>query len=323
VGLVVGTLTVWLLARVRDTAIGVMVTLLAPFVAYLPAEALGVSGVLATVLAGVYARRAERNASSDGRVVAAGVWQMVLFLVNGLVFVLIGLQLPNVVRGLEPFGDRIVMITAAVALAVVIARFVWVYPTTYVARLIPAVRRGDRTPWQPVFLIGWSGLRGVVSLAAALALPLGFPERDLILFLVFAVILVTLVGQGLTLPLVIRKLGLAPDGDLTHDHVHARGLTTEAALARIEELRGQWPGHLELIDQLGDRYAHRARHDEMHHEEGGAAEQELLEHGQIRRDVIDAERRAAFDLHERGVITDDVLRRLERDLDLEELRMEA
>jgi CPA1 family monovalent cation:H+ antiporter len=105
--------------------------------------------------------------------------------------------------------------------------------------------------------------------------------------------------------------------------VHARGLTTEAALARIEEMRARWPGHLELIDQLRDRYEHRARHDEQHHEEGGAAEQELLEHGQIRRDVIDAERRAAFDLHERGVITDEVLRRIERDLDLEELRMEA
>jgi Na+/H+ antiporter len=323
VGLVVGTLTVWLLARVRDTALGVMITLLAPFVAYLPAETLGVSGVLATVLAGVFARRAERNTSSDGRVVAAGVWQMVLFLVNGLVFVLIGLQLPNVVRGLDAFADRIVLITAAVAIAIVIARFVWVFPAMYAARLLPAVRRGDPTPWQPVFLISWSGLRGVVSLAAALALPIGFPERDLILFLVFAVILVTLVGQGLTLPLVIRRLGLAPDGDVTHDHVHARGLTTEAALARIEELRAQWPGHLELIDQMRDRYTHRARHDEMHHEEGGAAEQELLEHAQIRRDVIDAERRSAFDLHERGVITDEVLRRIERDLDLEELRMEA
>ncbi len=324
VGLVVGTLAVWLLAHVRDTAIGVTITLLAPFVAYLPAEALGVSGVLATVLAGVYARRGERNASSDARVVAAGAWQMVLFLLNGLVFVLIGLQLPNVVRGLDVFGDRLVMITAAVALAVVIARFVWVYPATYLARLIPGLRRGDPAPpWQAVFIVGWSGLRGVVSLAAALALPLGFPERDLILFLVFAVILVTLVGQGLTLPLVIRKLGLAPDGDVTHDHVHARGLTTEVALARIEELRAQWPGHLELIDQLRDRYGHRARHDEQHHEDGGAAEQELLEHGHIRREVIDAERRAAFDLHERGVITDEVLRRLERDLDLDDLRMEA
>jgi CPA1 family monovalent cation:H+ antiporter len=110
---------------------------------------------------------------------------------------------------------------------------------------------------------------------------------------------------------------------VSHDEVHARGLTTEAALARLDELRSRWPGHLELIDQLRDRYAHRARHDEKHHEDGGAAEQELLEHGLIRREVIDAERRAALDLHERGVITDDVLRRIERDLDLEDLRMEA
>jgi Na+/H+ antiporter len=323
VGLVVGQVTVWLLARVTDTSIGVMITLLAPFAAYLPAEALGVSGVLAAVLAGIYARRAVRNATSDARLVAAGAWQMALFLLNGLVFVLIGLQLPNVVRALDEFGDRLVMITAATAVAVVVARFVWVFPVTYAGRLIPGPRRGDPPAWREVFLIGWSGLRGVVSLAAALALPLGFPERDLILFLVFAIILVTLVGQGLTLPLLIHRLGLAPDGDITHDHVHARGMTTEAALARIEELRAQWPGHLELIDQLRDRYSHRARHDEQHHEDGGAAEQELIEHGHIRREVIEAERSAAFDLHERGVITDDVLRRIERDLDLEELRMEA
>jgi CPA1 family monovalent cation:H+ antiporter len=139
----------------------------------------------------------------------------------------------------------------------------------------------------------------------------------------FAVILATLVGQGLTLPLLIKKLGLAPDAGAAHDEAHARGLTTEAALERIEELRARWPGHLELIDQLRDRYTHRARHDELHHEDGGAAEQELLEHGLIRREVIDAERRAALDLNERGIITDDVLRRIERDLDLEDLRLEA
>jgi len=215
-------------------------------------------------------------------------------------------------------------VTAAVCLAVVIARIVWVYPASYLPRLIPAVARHDpNPPWQAVFVVGWSGLRGVVSLAAALALPANFPERDLILFLTFAVILVTLVGQGLTLPLVIKKLGVVSTADASHDEVHARGLTTEAALARLEELRARWPGHIELIDQLRDRYAHRARHDELHHEDGDAAEQELLEHGLIRREVIDAERRAALDLHDRGVITEQVLRRLERDLDLEDLRMEA
>jgi CPA1 family monovalent cation:H+ antiporter len=201
---------------------------------------------------------------------------------------------------------------------------VWVIPATYLSRLIPSVRRADPIPsWRAVFLVSWSGLRGVVTLAAALALPIDFPERSFILFVAFAVILATLVGQGLTLPLLIKKLGLAPDAGAAHDEAHARGLTTEAALARIDELRAQWPGHIELIDQLRDRYEHRARHDEKHHEDGDAAEQELLEHGLIRREVIDAERRAALQLHERGVIADDVLRRLERDLDLEELRLEA
>ncbi len=325
-GLVLAVAAGWFLARVLEPAIAVTITLLAPYAAYLLAEYLGVSGILATVVAGLYGRSAMRHTSSDTRVVATGAWQMVIFLFNGLVFVLIGLQLPNVLGGLATAPDRMAVITGAVVLAVVVARIVWVFPATYVPRwLSSALRRADPSPpWQAVFIVSWSGLRGVVSLAAALALPIGFPERDLILFLVFTVILVTLVGQGLTLPLVIRGLGIASEGDVEHDMAHARGLTGEAALARIEELRDRWPGHLELIDQLRDRYTHRARHDEAHHgEEPGAAEQELLEHTQIRREIIDAERRAALDLHERGVLSDDVLRRIERDLDLEDLRMEA
>jgi len=323
VGVVVGFTGEWLLANIHDTAIAVMITLLAPFAAYLPAETLGVSGVLATVVAGLFARRALSRSSSDVRVVGTAAWQMVLFLLNGLVFMLIGLQLPSVVSGLGDF-NRVLGDAAILALAVVLARIVWVFPATYLSRLIPSVRRANPSPpWRAVFLIGWSGLRGVVTLAAALALPLDFPARRFILFVAFTVILVTLVGQGLTLPLLIKKLGLAPDTSASHDEVHARGLTTEAALARLEELRARWPGHLELIDQLRDRYEHRARHDEQHHEDGGAAEQELLEHGLIRREVIDAERQAAVDLRDRGVITDDVLRRIERDLDLEDLRMEA
>jgi len=324
VGLVVGFAGQWLLTNIRDTAIAVTITLLAPYAAYLGAESIGVSGVLATVVGGLLARGATRRSSSDVRVVATGAWQILLFLLNGLVFMLIGLQLPSVLRGLTADLSRVATVTVAVCLAVVIARIVWVYPASYLPRLIPAIARRDpNPPWQAVFVVGWSGLRGVVSLAAALALPADFPERDLILFLVFAVILVTLVGQGLTLPLVIKKLGVVSKADAAHDEVHARGLTTEAALARLEELGAQWPGHVELIDQLRDRYTHRARHDEQHHEDGGAAEQELLEHGLIRREVIDAERRAALDLHDRGVITEQVLRRLERDLDLEDLRMEA
>jgi NhaP-type Na+/H+ or K+/H+ antiporter len=164
-----------------------------------------------------------------------------------------------------------------------------------------------------------------VSLAAALALPQDFPERDLILFFTFTVILVTLVGQGLTLPALIRLLGVAPDAGASHAEAHARALTAEAALARLDELDEQWPGHRPLIDTLRAQYQHRTSHAELHHNESepGAAETELLEHAEIRREAIEAERRAAFDLHDRGIIDDAVLRRIERDVDLEDLRREA
>jgi Na+/H+ antiporter len=327
VGGLVGLVVRGALERSRDVTFGVTVMLLAPYAAYLPAEQIGVSGVIAAVVAGLLARGALTRATSDARITATAVWQTEVFVLNGLVFVLIGLQLPSVLPAVAARSlTEAIAIAAAISLAVIVARVVWVFPAAYLPRwLFPAVRRVDPyPPWQVVTIVGWSGLRGVVSLAAALALPRIFPERDLVLFVTFGVILVTLVGQGLTLPLVIRGLGIAPEADVAHDEGHARILTGEAAVARIDELALQWPTHLELIDQLRDRYQHRTRHIEAHDEaEPGAAEQELLEHTLIRRAVIEAERTAAFDLHDRGVIDDRVLRRIERDLDLEELRMEA
>lgn len=327
VGGIVGVVVLRALERSRDATFGVAVMLLAPYAAYLPAEQLGVSGVIAAVVAGLLARGAIRRATSDARVTAAAVWQTEIFVLNGLVFVLIGLQVPSVLAAVAARSlSQAIAITAAIALAVIVARFVWVFPATYLPRWLSAGlrRRDPAPPVRAVIIVAWSGLRGVVSLAAALALPRGFPERDLVLFVSFGVILVTLVGQGLSLPAVIRGLGLAPDTDIAHDEGHARLLTAEAAMARIGELENEWPTHRELIDQLRDRYQHRTRHIEAHHEqEPGAAEQELLEHTLIRRAVLEAERTAAFDLHDRGVIDDRVLRRIERDIDLEELRMEA
>jgi NhaP-type Na+/H+ or K+/H+ antiporter len=179
-------------------------------------------------------------------------------------------------------------------------------------------------------VLSWAGMRGVVSLAAVLALPIAlpgggaFPARDALTVITFTVILVTLVGQGLTLPLVIRAVGLARDEDEGHEEAHARRELSEVGLARIAELQEQWPGHRELIDQLRITYQHRTEHAEQHHEEpGSVAEQELVEHRAIRRAVIDAERGALMRLRDEGSIDDDVLRTIERDLDLEELRMEA
>ena len=214
-GLIVGFALGWvvdrLAERVTETALVVAITLIAPYVAYLPAEALGVSGVLAAVVAGAFTRHAMRHTSSDARVVGESVWQIWLFLLNGLVFFLLGLQLRSVVRNVDLTPDTIVA-TVAIVLAVVLSRFVWVFPGTYLPRFLPKIRAAEPPPQvRAVVVVGWSGLRGVVSLAAALALPVGFPGRDLILFITFTVILATLIGQGLTLPLIIRALGLAPD----------------------------------------------------------------------------------------------------------------
>jgi CPA1 family monovalent cation:H+ antiporter len=325
VGMVVGYALDRLATRVTDTAIAVAITLVAPYAAYLPAESLGVSGILATVVAGLWMRHAIRHSSSDSRVVGAAVWQIWLFMLNGFVFFLLGLQLPTVIRDVTLDATTLAS-AAAIVLVVIFGRFLWVFPVVYIQRLIfPLFRRADPTPpWRAVTVIGWAGLRGVVSLAAALALPAGFPGRELILFFTFVVILVTLVGQGLTLPAVIRALGLAPEADKAGAEAQARALTAEAALARLDDLEAEWPTHKPLIDALRAKYEHATSHaEERAGAEPGAAEQEQLEHTQIRRELIEAERRAAFDLRERGVIDDDLLRRIERDLDLEELRSEG
>jgi len=170
-----------------------------------------------------------------------------------------------------------------------------------------------------------------VSLFAALALPLAFPGRGLLIFLTFTVILVTLIGQGLTLPALIRFLGVVDDGSVEHEESHARSAATAAALVRLEELRSEVPGHLPLIDQLKERYEHRGEHlvhdDEptptLADDEMTPEQVEELEHDEIRRAVISAERLAILDLRDRGEISDDALRRIERDLDLDELRREA
>ena len=312
----------------------VILTFLLPVAAYLPAERFGLSGVLATVAAGIYVgRHAPRSMSSSVRIAGTSAWQVLLFVINGTVFILIGVQLPAVLEGL---GGRspleLIGLALAISLTVIVVRIVWVFPGTFIPRWLSAGIRGrEPTPaLRNVFLVSWAGMRGVVSLAAALALPhtlrdgRPFPERDLLIFLTFAVILATLVGQGLSLPLVIRRLGIAADGGDAHEESHVRQAAAEAAVSRIEELAVEWPGHLELIDALRAQYGHRASHDQ-HDEDGAtdAAEQELLEHRIIRGAVIDAEREALLRMRDRGALGDEVFRRVERDLDLEELRMEA
>jgi CPA1 family monovalent cation:H+ antiporter len=343
-GVAVGLAVGWLVARLRRPLhyppIEITISLLTPFAAYLPADALGVSGVLATVACGLYLGRQEpRLMDADTRVQSRAVWDTGVFLLNGLVFVLIGLQLPHVVAA--SLAERSPLTLAALAVAVsgtlLLVRFAWVFATDWLAhpRRLP---RDNRVAWAQDGVISWAGLRGVVSLAAALALPFTtasgapFPERDLLIFLTVCVIVVTLVGQGLTLPWVLWMLRVSGDGAEEQEETFARQAATEAARARLEMLAVEWPGHLPLIDALRAQYGHRATHlsdatrsaDPVGASSGpSAAEQELMEHRAIHRAVIDAERAAIIDLRERGDISEDAWRRIERDLDLEELRMEA
>ena len=185
-------------------------------------------------------------------------------------------------------------------------------------------------PPRNVLIVGWAGMRGVVSLAAALGLPVivrggaPFPERDLVIFLTFSVILATLVGQGLTLPFLIRRLGVGDDGTAAHEELHAREAAVNAALTRLDGLASEWPGHMELIVNLRERHEHATEHLEHDHESGEVPlDQEQIEHSIIQRAVIDAQRLAVIDLRDRGVISDEALRSVERGLDLEELRAEG
>ncbi|HEX7196087.1 MAG TPA: Na+/H+ antiporter [Candidatus Limnocylindria bacterium] len=342
VGLVVGWVTAWLLSLLDDPPVEVLVTLLAPFAAYLPAELLGVSGVLAAVAAGMLVGyRAPHVMGSSTRILGTSAWQMVIFVVNGLAFLLVGLQLPTVSADIEGYGlGELVGMGAAVSITVIVVRLLWIYPATYLPRwLIPSLARRDPAPPARVPLIlGWGGMRGAVTLAAALALPLQtesgepFPGRGLVIFLAFSVILVTLIGQGLTLPALIRSTGVTDDGATEHEEIHARTVAAEAALVRLAELREEVPGHLPLIDQLKERYEHRGEHLVHEHRDEPAPsdpdemtpeEVEEMEHDEIRRSVISAERIAVLALRDRGEISDDALRAVERDLDLDELRREA
>src|SRR5436190_1424366 len=328
IGLVVGWIAVWVRTRIDDTPVEVTISLLTPYAAYLPAEALGVSGVLAAVTAGLFiGRRSSQIMGSEARLAGRATWESLVFLLNGIVFLSIGFQIASISRQM----DRTTLLQLAavgilVSIALIAVRALWVIGMS-VRELLSDDQR--RTRLRESVVLSWAGMRGVVSLAAALALPVSLPgstlpARDAIIVITFTVILVTLVGQGLTLPLVIRALGLGSDDDEGHEESHARQELIGQALERIGELEKKWPDHKPLIDQLRTSYAHRAEHEEQLHEApGNEAEQELVEHRQIRSDVIDAQRDALRAMRDRGAIDDELLRNIEREPDLEEIRMEA
>lgn len=335
IGLIIGWLTTQLEKYLDDTPIEITFSFLAPFAAYIPAEALGFSGVLAVVVAGLYAgRQSSRVIAPASRLQAEIVWSMVTYLMNGLIFILLGLQL----RALLDLPRSVSLGTllwygALISLAVILVRLVWVFPSAYLPRFLFAkVRERDPYPsWHSVAVIGWMGLRGVVSLAAALSLPTAlasgapFTNRPIIIFLTFCVILATLVGQGLTLPTVIRWLKVGNDSSAEREEQLARLETARAAVDRIGELEGEDWVTAESIEYM------RAIHEHRTHRYDGDVDQDEAERDRqddtvtrrIKLEVLMAERSALIGLRDRGEINDMVLRRIERELDLQETWLEA
>ncbi len=338
-GVVVGLAVAWAVGQIRrrieDAPTEIFISLGTAYFAYLPAELLHVSGVIAAVIAGVYLGwRSPGLISPPTRLQAIGVWDVLVFVLNVVLFILIGLQLPGILDALEGESTgELVLYAAAVAGAVMLTRLVAVFPASWLPRKL-AIRIRGRDPipsWRPVFLVGWIGMRGAVALGAALALPLEtdsgapFPERDLIIFLAFAVVVTTLLLQGLTLPPLIRKLGLMGEAEEDWREDEARLRAAEAALVRIDELTGEDWVREDTAERMRGLYEYRRRRFEARFDGSGHSEKyesRSANFQRLRRELLEAEREAVLDLRSKGVINDDVMRRVERDLDLEDSRLE-
>ena len=334
IGLVIGWLVVWLHSRLDDSLVEISTIILMSYATYLLAEHLGVSGVLAVVTSGIYHRwRSPEVLTPRTRIQVIAVWEIIVFLLNGLIFILIGLQLPSILEEISEHSPATLLWYAVLINAVVIGvRLLWVFAAAHISRMISRRLRGrDLYPsWQTLLLIGWTGMRGVVSLAAALALPLAtnngtpFPRRDLIIFLTFSVILVTLVLQGLTLPILVRWLKIVEDVGIEREEMEGRLRAAEAAMERIQEFTAQDSvlAEVEMVEWLRTQYRHRIRRISACCVaiDGGSYEQ-LAAFRHLQHEVLAVERRTAIRLRNQGVVSDEVLHRIERDLDLEETRL--
>src|SRR5213082_470581 len=332
-GLLVGLVMRWVQRHLDDPPIQITVSLLTPFVAYLPAERLHVSGVLATVAAGIFLGWHSPLIVTDRyRLQAFAFWEMVVFLLNGFVFIVIGLQLPGILRALQ--GESFVRLldeALLLSITVILVRFAWVLPATYLPRLLSRKLRAryQIPPWQDVAVVGWAGMRGVVSLAAAFALPLAlsngspFPGRDYILFFAFSVILTTLVLQGLTLPYLIRKLGITHDGEADEEERRARLEATKAAIELIEELRANGKFSPDTVGRLRAEYDERLEQLQLCAENPDDCRGEIAtpQYQRLQHQALHIERKTIIRLRNERVINDDALRRIQRDLDLAEARL--
>ena len=340
-GIVLGLILAWLVLplwkRVSDPSIFIALSLLTPYAVYVLAEeVLHASGILAVVSYGLY--RGWRDPSlfpnASTRIQNISFWNMLVFLLESLLFVLVGQQLPAILGSLSEYSVAHVLIYAALVYAALLGtRFLWFFTTPYLHPVFDRLLRNRYlgAPWQERLVMVWSGMRGGVSLAAALAVPLvtdtgeSFPARDLILLLTFSVILATLVLQGLSLGGLIRSLRLR--GDEEADalvELKGRLKAAQAALDRIEQLYNDEQVPLDAQERMREHYEERIRRYEAGLQAGGTSEayaESSAAWRDWRRELLTAEREAIVSMRDRGQLPPEIMRRIQRDLDLEEARI--
>ena len=332
-GVAVGLVAGWVISEIRrrldDVPVEITISLLSGYAGYLPAERLGVSGVLAAVTTGiVLGWRAPRISTASMRLQGYAVWEILMFLLNALLFVLIGLQLPTILDGLSGQPTSTLLAQAAlVSLAVILTRIAWMNTTPFLIRLLDrrSSQRLRRQGWRFRMIVAWSGMRGAVSLAAALALPADFPQRDTVLFLTFAVIFATLVLQGLTLPALIRAMAVEDDGVEAREELEGRRASVTAALKRLDALADEEWTRDDTVERMRRMYEFRssrlaARAGEI--DGTDRIEHRSRKYQKMVRQVLDAQREELVRLRDAGIISNEVMHRLERELDLEDERLE-
>jgi Na+/H+ antiporter len=334
IGLAVGLIVSEIRKRTSDTQISVTISLLTGYAAFVPADAIGASGVLATVTAGIFIGvRLARILPARVRLQGFFVWDILDFIVNAILFVLVGLQLRTVIDGLAGYSaNSLAGYALVVSGAVVVTRLIWFFTVPYLIRAIdrrPA-QRERRVGAQWRLVMAWSGMRGAVSLAVALAIPLTtdagdpFPQRDLIVFLTFAVIFSTLVVQGLSLPVLIQRLGISDGGADADEELRARLVATKAAIEQLDSLAAEDWTRDETVERMRGMYEYRKRRfaaragkiDDDGYEDRSLAYQQMVQL------VLQAQREALVRMRSNGDLSNEAMNRIIRELDLEESRLE-
>jgi len=330
-GLVVGYLFFWIHKITPNNATtDTTFTLIAPYAAYLVAEQFHASGVLSVVAAGLFlSPRSSIVFSNQTRLQATAVWNTMIFILNGVIFILIGLQLPMILANIEEHSlSTLIWYGSLVSLVTIIARIIWVFPGAYIPRwLSKGIReREPETNIKGVTIVAWSGMRGIVSLAAALALPIlvaedqAFPNRDLIIFITFCVIFATLVLQGLTLRKLIQWLGVKSDDRHLKEEEAARLRIASSIIEHIEENYSLGLSDA-VLAQIKSKYEIRIQRMQKSQADQKMSEEQIDEFLRIQQELIDREREFIFSLKNQALLNDEAVRKIEYELDLEEARL--